>query len=108
MHVTCESEGIDPIAARDESRAAAMAASARQLTFDACANAYIAAHRSRWKNVKHGPQWSTTLERYASPVFGSVPVQQVDTGLVMRVIEPMWHGKTDTAASRPWSRRKHA
>ena len=91
-------QGIDPLEARDKSRAAARAANARQLTFDACRDAYLAAHRSRWQNVKHATQWSTTLARYASPLLGSLPVQQVDTGLVMRVLEPMWNGKTDTAA----------
>jgi hypothetical protein len=51
--------GIDPIKARDESKAAAAAANAKQsITFDACRDAYIAAHRAGWKNVKHAAQAS--------------------------------------------------
>lgn len=39
-----------------------------------------------------------TVSTYASPVFGSQPVQIIDTGLVMRVLEPIWHIKPETAS----------
>jgi hypothetical protein len=92
-------QGIDPIAARDESRAAAAALNAKQsMTFDACRDAYIAAHRSGWRNVKHAGQWQSALTTYATPFFGKVSVREIDTGLVMRAIEPLWTTKTETAA----------
>jgi integrase len=92
-------QGIDPIDARDESKASAAAANAKQsMTFDACRDAYIAAHRSGWKNIKHGSQWSNTLTTYVSPVFGNLPVRAIDTGLVLQVLEPMWNAKTETAS----------
>jgi integrase len=90
-------QGIDPIGARNESRAAAAAANAKQMTFDEAAAAYIAAHQSAWGNVKHAKQWSTTLAAYASPVFGKVGIRDVDTALVLKVLEPMWNKKTETA-----------
>jgi integrase len=37
------------------------------------------------------------MEIYVYPVFGDLPVQTIDTGLVMRVIEPIWTTKTETA-----------
>jgi integrase len=48
--------------------------------------------------VKHGSQWSNTLATYVSPVFGNASVRDVDTGLVMQVLEPMWNTKTETAS----------
>lgn len=90
-------DGIDPIEARQRVRSAAQLDAAKAMTFDACAEAYIEAHKKGWQNEKHIDQWRNTLATYASPVFGSLPVQAVDTGLVMRVIEPIWGDKTETA-----------
>jgi len=48
--------------------------------------------------VKHGDQWENTLEAYATPVIGKLSVGAVDTGLVLRVLEPIWATKTETAS----------
>lgn len=91
-------DGIDPIQAReDEARATALE-QARALTFDECAAAYIEAHKAGWKNAKHAAQWGSTLNTYASPVFGSLPIQTIDTTLVRRVLDPIWRTKTETAS----------
>jgi hypothetical protein len=90
-------EGVDPLDLRDASRAAAAAAGAKQMTFDEAAAAYIAGNQSKWGNEKHAKQWSTTLAVYASPVFGKVGIWDVDTGLVLKVLEPMWNEKRETA-----------
>ena len=58
---------------------------------------YIAAHRNSWKSEKHALQWPATIATYASPVFGSLPVAEVDLGLVMKVLNPIWTDKTETA-----------
>lgn len=70
---------------------------ADRLTFDQCAEKYIAAHRAGWRNAKHAEQWTNTIVTYASPVFGTMPVAAVDTALVMRVLSPLWQCKTETA-----------
>ena len=67
------------------------------MSFDQCAEAYISAHEIAWKNEKHRQQWRNTLATYVSPVFGKVPVGDVDTDHVLRVIEPIWGKKTETA-----------
>jgi integrase len=91
--------GLDPIRARDESQATAAALAAKQtMTFDACRDAYISAHRAGWKNVKHAGQWTVSLTTYATPLIGAVSVRDVDTGLVMQVLEPIWSVKPETAA----------
>ena len=91
-------EGIDPIAARDAERAQRATEDARAITFDHCADAFIKAHASAWKNQKHVAQWTATIRTYVSPIFGSLPVQAVDVALVMKVLEPIWRTKPETAA----------
>jgi len=48
--------------------------------------------------VKHKEQWPNTLNTYAGPVFGSLPVQAIDVGLVMKALEPIWQTKPETAS----------
>ena len=84
---------IDPVDARRASRVRAVT-----LPFRDCANAYIEAHKAGWRNAKHADQWGNTLETYAYPVFGDLPVNEIDTALVMRVLEPLWRKKTETAS----------
>ena len=89
---------IDPIEQRAADETANRVAAANQITFDECATAYIGAHKPGWKNAKHAAQWAATLKTYASPVIGPLPVQAIDTGLVMKVLEPIWREKTETAS----------
>jgi integrase len=91
-------DGQDPIEAKEARRRAAAVASATAMTFQACAEAYIAAHRAGWRNPKHAAQWPSTLEAFVYPVFGSLPVQAVDVGLVMKALEPIWQVKPETAS----------
>jgi integrase len=91
-------DGVDPIETRRAEHDRKKLEAAKAVTFDACAAAYIEAHESRWRNAKHRDQWRNTLSTYASPVFGSLPVQAVDVGLVTRALEPIWQTKPETAS----------
>ncbi len=90
--------GTDPIEYRDAQRAAEQLEAAHAITFQECARSYIEAHRPGWKNPKHAAQWVATLNTYAMPVFGNLRVQDVDVALVMKVLEPIWPYKTETAS----------
>ena len=46
-------------------------------TFAWCAEQYVSAHEAGWKNPKHRYQWRATLDQYAGPVIGHLPVDQV-------------------------------
>src|SRR5215469_318106 len=87
---TLRHKGIDPIEARKAKQAEDRLAAATAVTFQECAERYIEAHKAGWKNLKHAKQWPSTLETYVYPVFGSLPVQAIDVGLVMKVLEPLW------------------
>jgi integrase len=89
--------GKHPIAEREAARAEASLVTAKTMSFDECATAYIAAHRAGWRNIKHASQWTNTVATYCSPVFGKLPVQLVNVGLVMKAIEPLWATKPETA-----------
>ncbi len=88
---------VDPIEAREASRREAALQRAKSLTFKDAAAAYMAAYRVAWKNDKHAAQWPATLKSYAYPIIGDLPLQLIDTTLVMKVIEPIWSEKPETA-----------
>jgi hypothetical protein len=79
-------------------RAEAQLAAAATKTFNECASAYIESKKTGWRNAKHVEQWQNTLDTYAGPVFGKLPVQSIDTTLVERVLKPIWASKTETAS----------
>jgi len=99
--------GIDPIEARKRDKVAAALDASKAITFKECATAYIAAHREGWSNEKHAAQWTATLEAYAFPKIGKLPVRDIDAGAVLKVLEQrcedmpgkptLWSGKTETA-----------
>jgi integrase len=88
--------GEDPIGQRRESRAALRAALV--MTFDQCVDAYLGAHSESWTNSKHRQQWRNTLTTYAGPVVGALNVAHIETGHVLKVLEPIWKTKTETAS----------
>jgi integrase len=92
------SEGIDPIEHRKAQQAAAQLAASTAMTFRQCAEGYIAAHRTGWQNAKHAAQWETSLRDYVHPVIGGLPVAAIDTGLVLKCLQPIWSTKTETAS----------
>jgi integrase len=90
--------GIDPIEERNTERTARKLESARAMTFDQCAAAYIADNKVAWRNPKHRQQWQNTLKTYVTPVMGALPVQAIDTALVTKVLQPIWSAKPETAS----------
>lgn len=91
-------DGVDPIEARKATRSATAAAVSRALTFGQCVDAYIAKESPAWKNSKHEAQWRSTLETYAYPVIGKLLVRDVTEEHVLKILEPIWLVKTETAS----------
>jgi integrase len=94
--------GIDPLSAREAMAAAAKAeaqdAAVKRVTFREAAQRYIDGHAPSWRNPKHAAQWGATIETYANPVFGDLPVGDVATTHVLAAIEPIWLDKPETAS----------
>ncbi len=91
-------DGKDPLAAREGHRAREKLQRAGSISFSECAKKYIAAHKAGWRNEKHAEQWQNTLDTYAGPIIGELAVRDVDTALVLRILEPIWSKKPETAS----------
>ena len=89
-------QGMDPIEARKKT-AAKQNGSPNSVTFREAAERYITAHEPSWKNPKHRQQWRNTLNSYAIPNIGDMDVAEITTEDVLRVLEPIWQAKPETA-----------
>jgi len=93
-------DGIDPFTAKQRIRREELdrlAAEKRATTFRQCAEQCIADHEDGWKNPKHRAQWRATLKTYAYPVLGDLAVDDIATSHVVKVLEPFWKEKPETA-----------
>ena len=84
-------KGVDPMEQRQPEPGPAIP------TFTTVAAAYIRSHRRGWRNRKHARQWVATLKTYARPAIGAKPVDTIDTEDVLRILQPIWTEKTETA-----------
>jgi integrase len=98
-------DGIDPIDARSAQRTRLRLEKAKAITFAQCSDAYNKAHRAGCRNEKHAGQWETTVATYAAPIIGALPVQSIDTGLVMKVLEQEVRDGADEPAAPLWTAR---
>lgn len=81
--------GGDPLAERRNARGG--------LTFADAVDKYLAAKLHEFRNEKHKRQWRSTLDTYAVPTLGPKLVAEIGTQDVLRVLEPIWQSKTETA-----------
>jgi len=100
-------DGIDPIDEKASQRASKRLEAAKAMTFLECADAYIKAHESGWKNAVHRAQWGATFHETsrgkrvfpaATAVINDLPVAAIDTALVVKVLEPIWYSTPETAS----------
>jgi integrase len=88
---------IDPLVGKRAAEEAAKLAAARKLTFAEAAQRYFEQNQARWRSAKHREIFLTTLKAFAFPVLGNMDVAAIDTGDVLRALEPAWTTKTITA-----------
>jgi hypothetical protein len=80
-------DGIDPLAAKRAEKAERELAAAKTLTFAQAAQSYFDQHEGQWRNAKHRAQFISTIQTFANPIIGNLPVSAIDTGLVLKVLE---------------------
>ena len=83
-------EGKDPLYERNLKKTISVP------TFWECCEAYIDAHKSDWKNHKSELQWRNTLKNDAK-TLSSLKVDYISTPLILKVLQPIWNTKNDTA-----------
>jgi len=91
-------EGIDPLEEQRRNKQARQLQQARTITFRNAAEQCIASKRPEWKNAKHSQQWTNTLTTYAYPIIGHLPISEIDTDLILKIVEPIWILKAETAS----------
>jgi integrase len=93
-------EGIDPVEHRKTQARLRTQEAEQGQTFREVADLLLASHEAGWRNAKHRQQWRNTLETYAFPEIGHLPVSQIGTEEVLRVLQRdgLWTSKPETAS----------
>lgn len=92
-------QGVDPIRERQRRQDEAREAASHDRSFRAVAEALLDSRAAGWSNPKHAWQWRQSLVTHAYPVLGTMPVAEITTPDVLRVLKPIWT-KTPETASR--------
>jgi len=100
---------IDPHTAREKERERVRLEAARAMTFQQCAETFVASREVGWKSDTHRQQWRNTLATYVYPIIGKLPVADIDAPLVLKVLHQtvaphagkvgglLWNARPDTA-----------
>jgi integrase len=91
-------QGHDPILERERAQSRLKAEQASVITFEAAAHAFMDAKSAEWSNPKHVAQWSATLTTYVYPTIGKIHVADVQQAHILKILEPIWTTKTETAS----------
>ncbi len=91
-------DGIDPIQHRRHQRAIQGAQNAKFRSFAGAAEDYMKRFEGSWKSKRHWEQWRQTLDDFILPVLGELDVASIDTEHVMKVLQPIWQAKPETAS----------
>lgn len=90
-------DGIDPIEAKRQRQAQERAQAAARITLKEECGEFIAAFAGTWRSPKSKPQWETTFEQYVYPIAGDLSVGVVDVPVAVKILQPIWGAKTETA-----------
>jgi integrase len=91
-------DGLDPLTERRKQQQVSLAEKAKSVTFKQVAEMYLGLHLDSFKNPKHRAQWRSTLATYVYPKIGRMTVAEVGPADVLRVVEPIWNTKRETAS----------
>ncbi len=89
--------GVDPVEERKATKARLVEARRKGMLFSDAVDKALAAKLDAFRNEKHRAQWRSTLDNYALPEIGALPVNEIDTAAVLRCLQPIWASKTETA-----------
>jgi integrase len=99
-------DGVNPLTAKRERRAAEKVAALKTLTFGQAAQEYFRSQSPAWKSVRHTEQWAqsilgatlrgTPAKEDHCRLLRPLPVAAVDLAMVLRTIEPLWATKVET------------
>lgn len=90
--------GVDPIEARKAGQETARMEAAKAITFEDAATQFIEAQKAGWRSPKSEAQWTSSLKSHAHPIIGKLAVADIDVAAMLRVLDPIWRVKPETAS----------
>ena len=94
-------DGIDPLEQKRAAKVQRELEAARGMTFEQATRAYHTQHSGKWRSVKHGRDFMSSIARYAFPIIGNLPVAAIDTALVLKILEQPIGAEGSFWSSRP-------
>ena len=89
--------GIDPLEEKRALKRALLAEQISTLTFQKAMEKYIKMKAKEFRNPRQETQWTNSLNTYAIPHLGKLPVREIDLPHIKQVLDPIWETKTETA-----------
>lgn len=90
-------QGIDPVEERKAIKRTLLAEQLSTMVFSQATRDYIRMKSKEFRNPRQAEQWTNSLETYAMPVIGNVPVREIDLPHIKAILDPIWETKTETA-----------
>lgn len=81
--------GIDPIEEKRSNRQEASRKN-KSMKFEDFAYEMIEKISPQWSSVTHKNAWHRSLEIYAYPVIGRMPIANIRTAHILQILEPIW------------------
>lgn len=90
-------KGADPLEERLPTRERRKREASKQVTFKSLAEDFMRTNEAGWSNAKHREQWRRSLELFAYPTIGQMPVAEIGVDDVLTILKPIWATKAETA-----------
>ncbi|MFO7737768.1 MAG: integrase arm-type DNA-binding domain-containing protein [Desulfatiglandaceae bacterium] len=89
--------GIDPVAERQARRRALIQEQSKKMTFSEATRLCYEKKKLEYKKEKYAKAWISSVNRYAIPIIGDMAVDEIELPHILKVLEPIWQTKTETA-----------
>lgn len=86
-------DGTDPIVAREKAKFGP-----HRLTVSEAIKSCFEARKAELKRDGDAGRWMSPLKVHIVPKLGKLPIEDIDQHSLKRVLEPIWHEKTEAAA----------
>ncbi|MCP5131854.1 MAG: tyrosine-type recombinase/integrase [Pseudomonadales bacterium] len=90
-------QGIDPLAEKRARRSALIQSQATAVTFRQVAGRFIVKKSKELKTAKQVQKLTAHLETYVYPFVGNMVVGEIERANIVRMLQPIWETKTETA-----------
>ena len=90
-------QGVDPLAEKRARKSALLRSQATSVSFRQVASRYIIKKSKELKTGKQVQKLTAHLETYVYPSIGNLVVGEIERAHIVRVLQPIWESKTETA-----------